>query len=83
MAALLGMNLSPPLGVTLPSLPGVPSLEGDFLGVLDGVFLREVLNLFIPKLLPSLLGDFWRDSPTQQNFKINQISLVITSSIST
>ena len=61
MADLLGMNLSPPPGVALPSLPGVPSREGDFLADLEGVFLSDVLSLFSPPLVPtrpSRLGDF-------------------------
>ena len=57
MADLLGMNLSPPPGVFLPGVPwpsleGVPDLEGDLFGALEGVFLvRDSLSLFMP-LLP-------------------------------
>ena len=69
MADLLGMNLSAAPGVVLPSLPGVPSLEGDLLWFLDGVFLTEVLSLFRPLLPPPSSirpGDFCRDPPLRK-----------------
>ena len=62
MDDLLGMNLSPPPGVFLPGVPGpslegVPALEGDLLGVLDGVFLvNDSLSLLSPPPPPLKLN---------------------------
>ena len=73
MADLFGMNLSAPPGVVLPSLPGVPTLEGDLLWLLEGVFLSEVLSLFSPLLLPrpTRPGDFCREPPLENIFRKN------------
>ena len=58
MADLLGMNLSPPPGLVLPSLPGIDSLEGDLLFLLVGLFLPEVTIADRDPIIKQMLSIF-------------------------